>query len=60
MGLSSAREAMPESSRGIFQKAGDAVDDAQVRRLFCNKFFWEFPKIRGTLFWGPCNEDPTI
>ena len=21
---------------------------------------WEFPKIRGTLFWGPQNEDPTI
>ena len=21
---------------------------------------WEFPKIRGTLFWGPYNKDPTI
>ena len=21
---------------------------------------WEFPKIRGTLYWGPCNKDPTI
>ena len=21
---------------------------------------WEFPKIRGTLFWGPCYRDPTI
>ena len=21
---------------------------------------WEFPKIRDTLFWGPCNKDPTI
>ena len=21
---------------------------------------WEFPKIRGTLFWGPCNKDPTV
>ena len=21
---------------------------------------WEFPKIGGTLFWGPCNKDPTI
>ena len=20
---------------------------------------WEFPKIRGTLFWGPYNKDPT-
>ena len=21
---------------------------------------WEFPTIRGTLFWGPENKDPTI
>ena len=21
---------------------------------------WEFPKIRGTLSWGPYNKDPTI
>ena len=21
---------------------------------------WEFPKIGGTLFGGPCNKDPTI
>ena len=21
---------------------------------------WEFPKIRGTLFWGPSSKDPTI
>ena len=21
---------------------------------------WEFPKIRGTLIWGPDNKDPTI
>ena len=21
---------------------------------------WEFPKIRGPLFWGPYNKDPTI
>ena len=20
---------------------------------------WEFPQIRGTLFWGPYNKDPT-
>ena len=23
-------------------------------------FMWEFPKIRGTLFWGLYNKDPTI
>ena len=21
---------------------------------------WEFPKLGGTLFWGPYNKDPTI
>ena len=21
---------------------------------------WEFPKIRGNLFWGPYNRDPSI
>ena len=21
---------------------------------------WEFPKIRGTVYWGPYNKDPTI
>ena len=21
---------------------------------------WEFPKIRGTLFWDPYNKEPTI
>ena len=24
------------------------------------RFSWEFPKIRGTLFRGPYNKDPTI
>ena len=23
-------------------------------------YIWEFPKIRGALYWGPDNEDPTI
>ena len=21
---------------------------------------WKFPKIRGTLLWGPYNKDPTV
>ena len=21
---------------------------------------WDFPKLRGTLFWGPYNKDPAI
>ena len=28
------------------------------RLCCCDK--WGFPKIRGTLFWGPYNKDPTI
>ena len=24
------------------------------------KPIWEFPKMRGTLLWGPDNKDPTI
>ena len=24
------------------------------------KSIWGFPKIRGTLFWGPYNKDPII
>ena len=27
---------------------------------FAHQSVWEFPKIRGTLFWGPYNKDPTI
>ena len=35
----------------------------QLRRALPNHFHatWEFPKIRGTVFWGPyINKDPTI
>ena len=27
---------------------------------YCDCRIWKFPKIRGTLFWAPCNKDPTI
>ena len=27
---------------------------------YCTTHIWEFPKIRGTLFWGPYNKDPTV
>ena len=26
----------------------------------CTSHKWDFPKIRGTFFWGPYNKDPTI
>ena len=30
----------------------------QVESLKEGLQIWEFPKIRGTLFWGPYNKDP--
>ena len=30
------------------------------RRQPNDMIIWEFPKIRGTLFYGPYNKDPTI
>ena len=32
----------------------------EVVEWVCGRVVWEFPKIRGTLFWGPYNKDPTI
>ena len=29
-------------------------------RMYEEFLIWEFPKIRGTLFGGPYNKDPTI
>ena len=31
-----------------------------VRLLIERLGIWEFPKIRGTLFWGPYNRNPAI
>ena len=28
--------------------------------MYCKAPIWEFPEIRGTLFRGPYNRDPTI
>ena len=34
---------------------------AHVAHICClHALKWEFPKITGTLFWGPYNRDPTI
>ena len=32
----------------------------QIKALHRMMLILEFPKIGGTLFWGPYNEDPTI
>ena len=39
-------------------KASIASPKQPVQRQ--GEHIWEFPKIRGTLFWGPHNKDPTI
>ena len=31
----------------------------ELSQAFLGLPVWEFPKIRGTLFWGPYNNDPT-
>ena len=33
---------------------------ARIQDSSGERDIWEFPKIRGTLFWGPYNKDPTI
>ena len=39
---------------GSRQAWGHAVPKARTTLV------WDFPKITGTLFWGPDNKDPTI
>ena len=43
----------------MFRSAG-LSDRQSIGRLIHHFLKWEFPKIRGTLFWGPYNKDPTI
>ena len=54
---------------GVEIKTGAEVDEARGTALFrewvqlgmvLKAGIWEFPKIRGTLFWGPYSKDPTI
>ena len=43
-------------------RAYRGVSILPVRMFGIERPMWEFPKIRirGTLFWGPYNKDPTI
>ena len=38
---------------------GIAYGPARRSHGVSSESLWEFPKIRGTLFWGPDNKDPT-
>ena len=58
---------MPEY--GYAYRYDDGGTDEELRqalgverfRMVCEyPAIWEFPKMRGTLFWGPYNQDPTI
>ena len=47
------------SASEVIRIRTDAVQDREPlgRPL---GYIWEFPKVRGTLFWDPYNQDPTI
>ena len=47
---------------GIELGPGDVCSGRSDEVGFCImlKPTWEFPKIRGTSFWGPYSKDPTI
>ena len=39
---------------------GQGLTDPSKRTMTSKGSIWDFQKIKGTLFWGPFNEDPTI
>ena len=38
----------------------EKISKSLSRSEFQGFGIWEFPKIRGALFWGPWHQDPTI
>ena len=49
-----------ETQRCCGSRANSVVARDTVNESGTELVIWEFPKIRGTLFWGPYNKDPTI
>ena len=45
--------------RGPTTREGESVLFGPLSS-FRHASIWDFPKIRGTLFWGPYSKDPTI
>ena len=39
---------------------GDRLENPKKKPWFIQISIWEFPKMRGTLFWGPYKKDPTM
>ena len=52
MGIALPRSHGPDSSEGLCSLGALWLSPSGAT--------WEFPKLRGTLFWGPYNKDPTI
>ena len=48
--------------KGFFRLivSAEAVGSVSVFDISEFRIKWEIPKIRGALFWGPYNKDPTI
>ena len=46
------------SDDGLLRNLGERQDRPAVP-LGMHVKIWEFPEIRGTIFWGPYNKDPT-
>ena len=44
----------------MFQLSGFYCRASLLELWILDRRIWEFPKIRGTLFWCPFNTDPTI
>ena len=52
--------ATPLSVQGAISALRGSLKPAVLAALDQPATIWEFPKIRGTLFWCPYNRDPTI
>ena len=46
--------------RGTFKGSFTGIYKGSTKGLRFGVEGLEFPKNSGTLFWGPCNKDPTI
>ena len=49
----------PDPAEAVTKTRPPEVSSANKRKSL-GFVMWEFPKIRGTLSWGPCNKDPTM
>ena len=52
--VQAAEREMPDARRYLPQPAVSEFGSGGLEAI------WEFPKIRGTLFWCPYNRDPAI